>query len=314
MALIGADGMLARAVRRLAPAGVDIAGFDLPGFDLRRRESVFSLRELAPDVIVNCAAYTDVDGCERERKLAQAVNGRGPALLAELAREIDATLVHISTDYVFPGTGSTPLSETDPVAPQSVYGETKLAGEKGILASGLEKYFIVRTSWLYGPGGKNFVETILRLAKEREELAIVADQVGSPTYTRDLARAIFNLLALTRPASPVTRHPSRVTAPSSSVTRHASPVTAPYGLYHFSNAGQCSWYEFAREIVAQARRAGEKLKVREIRPIRSEEYPRPAPRPAYSVLSKEKYRQVTGAEVPDWRQSLQAYFHERTST
>jgi len=290
LVLIGANGMLAQAVKKVVPQEVELTQLDLPDFDITDREEVLvKMAGVKPDVILNCAAYTNVDGCESEEELATRVNGDGPGYLAEAAKATGATLVHISTDYVFDGEKTTPYTEEDPTGPMSAYGRSKLAGERAILASGLEKYFILRTSWLYGPGGKNFVETILRLAKEREELRIIADQVGSPTLTEDLAEAIFKLLGLTRPASRVTRH----------------------GIYHFSNEGQCSWYDFACAIVEEARQGGEELKVERILPIKTEEYPLPAQRPAYSVFSKEKHRAATGAEVPEWRQSLKRYFEIR---
>lgn len=290
--LVGSKGMLAQKIAARAADEWDIAAVDLPEFDLTDQVQVLAtVQRLKPAVIVNCAAFTNVDGCESQEEMATRVNGTAVGYLAEAALASDATLVHISTDYVFPGNGATPLREDDPLGPQSAYGRSKLLGEQAIVASGLEKYFILRTSWLYGPGGNNFVETIIRLAKERETLGIVADQIGSPTYTGDLADAIFNLL------SPVTRHPS--------------PVTAPYGLYHFSNDGACSWYDFALEIVEQARKNGEILKVNEISPIRTEDYPLPAKRPAYSVFSKEKYCQLTGKPVPFWQESLVRYFIER---
>jgi dTDP-4-dehydrorhamnose reductase len=293
LALIGSGGMLASAVRRRAGAAWEIVGLDLPEFDLTDRILTDSvLGRLCPEVIVNCAAYTNVDGAETEESLAMRVNGEGPGHLAQIARQLGATLVHISTDYVFDGKKDTPYQEDDPVAPRSAYGRTKLAGEQAIIESGLERFFIVRTSWLYGPGGKNFVETIIRLAHERDELRIVADQVGSPTYTVDLAEAIFNLVG--HKLNPQSLAPS------------------PFGIYHFSNSGQCSWYEFAAEIVAQVKGKGESLKVKKVVPIRTEEYPLPAPRPAYSVFSKEKYRLATGAEIPEWRESLSRYLAERT--
>lgn len=291
MALVGSKGMLASAVRDCAGDVWSICELDLPEFDITdpaRVEDV--LTQVGPDVIVNCAAYTNVDGAESEETLALRVNGEGPANLARVAKALGASLVHISTDYVFSGRETLPYGEEDPVAPQSAYGRTKLAGEQAILASGLEEFFIIRTSWLYGPAGKNFVETIIRLAAEREELRIVADQVGSPTYTIDLATAIFNLLKLTI-------HPSS----------HSS-----YGIYHFSNAGECSWYDFACEIVALARGAGLPIKVQRVLPIKTEEYPLPASRPAYSVFAKEKYQRVTGAQVPEWRSSLAGYMQSRS--
>ena len=310
--------MLAQKVREEADsAGYSVTPYDLPEFDITDRELALRvLSQLRPDVIVNCAAYTNVDGAEAEEHLAMRVNGEGPGNLAHVAKHLGATLMHISTDYVFDGKKNTPYQENDPVAPMSAYGRTKLAGEQAIIESGLERFFIVRTSWLYGPGGKNFVETIIRLAKEREELRIVADQVGSPTYTGDLATAIFNLLKSTDHASRLTEHEvstdhgSRITDHDPKKTPHPSLLT-PYGIYHFSNSGQCSWYEFAAEIVAQMEGKGEPLKVKKIVPIRTEEYPLPAPRPAYSVFSKEKYRAATGAEIPEWRESLSRYLEER---
>ena len=197
MALIGGKGMLASAIRNCAGTAWNIAGLDLPEFDLTDRSLVESvLGNLSPDVIINCAAYTDVDSCETNEELATRVNGEGPGHLARVAAKLGATLVHISTDYVFDGRKTSPYLETDPVGPLSAYGRSKLAGEQAVLASGLKRYYLVRTSWLYGPGGRNFVETIIRLAREREELRVVADQVGSPTYTGDLAQAIYQLLAL----------------------------------------------------------------------------------------------------------------------
>lgn len=282
VALIGANGMLAAAIKKHAPDDVLLHCYDLPEFDLTRREQVFSLTEAAPEIIINCAAYTNVDGCETHRELALQVNGAGPGLLAELAEKIGATLVHISTDFVFHGDQNRPYTESDRPDPQSVYGESKRLGEQHILQSRLQKYFIIRTSWLYGAGGNNFVETILRLAGERERLTIVADQRGTPTWTEDLARAIFALLQ-----------------------------TDEYGLYHYSNSGECSWYEFASAIVEQAKLADLPLKVTEVAPIPTEAYPLPATRPKYSVLSKEKISAVDGIDIPRWPESLHNYFLHR---
>ncbi|NIQ95712.1 MAG: dTDP-4-dehydrorhamnose reductase, partial [Desulfuromonadales bacterium] len=279
-------------------------------FDITDREQVLAtLSELQPAVIVNCAAYTNVDGCESEEALATRVNGDGPGYLAEAALEVGATLVHVSTDYVFDGTKRTPYTEADPPCPVSAYGRSKLAGEQAIRASGLERFFILRTSWLYGPGGKNFVETILRLAGERDELRVVADQIGCPTYTADLAEAIFALLkTVMSDELRVTSEGERQEKPGSPITHHPSPL---YGLYHLSNEGQCSWHEFAEEIVRLARERGAELKVETIRPITTEEYPLPAPRPAYSVFSKEKYKTATGCDIPHWREALKRYMDNK---
>ncbi|MDZ4185462.1 MAG: dTDP-4-dehydrorhamnose reductase [Desulfuromonadales bacterium] len=322
LALIGANGMLARKVRALAPGDYVVSNYDLPGFDLTDRAQVLAeMTRLQPDVIVNCAAFTNVDGCESQEELATRVNGVGPGYLAEAAQAVGAILVHISTDYVFSGDKGSPYTESNSTGPLSAYGRSKLAGEAAIVASGLSRYFILRTSWLYGPGGKNFVETMLRLAAERDELRVVADQIGSPTYTGDLAAAIFNLLKIvTRDDEAVTRDGLRVTGSeaeppvtdfASPVTDFASTVTDLFGLYHFSNLGECSWHGFAETIVELAKSSGEALKANRVVPIRTDEYPLPAPRPAYSVFSKEKYLSATGATLPHWRESLALYLRER---
>jgi len=293
--LIGCNGMLAKAIASAAPAEYALTGVDLPEFDMTDKSQVRSLFDrLRPEIIINCAGYTDVDGCETELELVNRVNGSAVGYLSECAKRVDATLVHISTDYLFDGNKSSPYNEEDRANPQSAYGRSKLLGEQAILTSGLKKYFIVRTSWLYGPDGKNFVETIVRLAGEREVLQIVADQVGSPTYTGDLAVAIFNLLGLE--ASP----------------QHQD--SGPYGLYHFSDEGHCSWHEFACAIVAESRSHNLPVVTREILPLRTEEYPLPAKRPANSVFDKSKYKAATGAGIPEWLDSLKKYFSVREKT
>ncbi len=289
VALIGANGMLAQMVRERAPQGCSLHLFDLPEFDLADHDEVHEmLTKLVPDVIINCAAYTNVDGAETEQALAMEINGAAVGYLSKAALAVDATLVHISTDYVFDGKKVGAYSEADETCPVSVYGVSKLSGEQALVNTGLKKYFILRTSWLYGPGGSNFVETILRLAADRDELRIIHDQIGSPTYTGDLADAIFSLLSIE--ASP------QSTAPD------------PHGVYHFANEGSCSWYEFACAIVEEGRSQKLPIKVREIYPINTSEYPLPATRPANSVFDKTKYKALTGQEVPLWRDSLHTYF------
>ena len=287
LALIGAHGMLAGAVKRNCPQKYHIVPLDLPGFDITDYNLVFNtLAQVKPDVIMNCAAYTNVDGCESEKALASQVNARGPGNLARAAKLTGARLVHISTDFVFDGEKGLPYIEEDVVDPQSVYGTTKAQGEKAIVESGLAAYFIVRTSWLYGPGGKNFVDTIIRLAKENDILRIVSDQVGCPTYTEDLAQAVFSLLSLN---------------------------DTHYGIYHYANEGQCSWYEFGQEIIRQLRKKGDSLMVKETIAIEGKDYPQPAKRPAFSVLSTEKIRQATGIPIPFWKDSLKTYIRTRSS-
>lgn len=285
VALVGANGMLATTIQKLVPANYQIQPYDLPDFDLTSREQVMSLQNNPLEIIINCAAFTNVDGCETQQELAMRVNGAGPGLLAELASKIDALLVHISTDFVFDGSKASPYSEEDQPQPLSVYGKSKLVGEQQILDSGLKKYYIVRTSWLYGAGGNNFVETIIRLATEKSELKIIADQCGTPTWTEDLAHAIFKLLNLSE--------------------------SLFYGIYHYSNAGECSWFDFAKEIVALEQEQ-QKLAVEKILPITTEGYPLPAERPKYSVMSKQKIKQTTGMEIPRWQKSLAEYIINRT--
>jgi dTDP-4-dehydrorhamnose reductase len=282
-ALIGAGGMLAGMLRKTIQADCQITEFDLPDFDLTCRDQVMTTLGAGDfDAILNCAAFTNVDGCEVEEALATRVNGAGPGLLAEVALASGATLVHVSTDYVFSGSASAPYTEDDLIGPQTAYGRSKLAGEEAIVNSGLTRYFIVRTSWLFGPGGRNFVETVLQLAAERDELGIVADQVGSPTFTADLAAVISSLLE-----------------------------TRAYGLYHFANAGHCSWFEFAGEIVKQALALGCLERMPRIKPLTTEEFPLPAKRPAYSVLATDKVRAATGINIPEWQDALKRYLSVR---
>ena len=288
VALVGANGMLATMVRAGAPTGYDLALFDLPELDITLADQVAAvLVPLRPDIVINCAAFTQVDACENQVDTAFKVNGTGPANLAAVVKKIDAVLLHISTDFVFSGESSTPYTEDSSSAPISVYGRSKLQGEQAIISSGLEKYYIVRTSWLYGPNGANFVETIIRLANEREELGVVADQIGTPTYTADLATVLWQLLA-----------------PDKKI---------PFGIYHYSNGGKCSWYEFTSEIVHQLRRLKVPLTLERLKSLTTAQYPLPAPRPAYSVLSKEKIIAATGIDIPMWQDSLSIYLTKRNT-
>ena len=279
MAVVGAEGMLGSMVRRCLAPTYRVESLDLPEFDLTNREMVRTvLADLGPEVVVNCSGFTDVDGCESREDEAVLVNGAGPGHLAAAALENGSILVHISTDYVFDGRKDEPYTEEDDPHPLSAYGRTKLLGEQEINASGLERFFIVRTSWLFGPHGRNFVETVLRLAREREELRIVADQTGCPTFTRDLAAALGQLLE-----------------------------TEQFGIYHFANAGRCSWFGFAEEIVRQARSQGDELRTTSIKPITTKDYPLPACRPAFSVLSTGKFQRATAADIPSWPDALERY-------
>lgn len=271
--VVGANGMLGHDLMKVL-AG-EVRGVDLPDIDITSLESVRRvLLTLKPETIINAAAYTDVDGCETNVEQAMAVNGEGVGLLALTAREIGARLVQISTDYVFDGLKGTPYLEDDPVGPLSIYGESKLAGE--LNAAMAPEHLIVRTQWLYGIHGKNFVETMLRLAGEKDELTVVDDQTGSPTWTYDLALAIKALLE-----------------------------KGCSGTYHVANSGFCSWNEFARAIFEEA---GLKIKVNS---MTTKELGRPANRPLYSTLDCSKLEHDTGFRPQPWREALQNYLRLR---
>jgi dTDP-4-dehydrorhamnose reductase len=223
-------------------------------------------------VIINCAAYTNVDQAEDEEKIAFLVNELAVKNLTATALENNVKIIHISTDYVFNGKNYKPYKETDAVNPVSIYGKSKLAGEQKIIET--QTGIILRTSWLYSPFGKNFVKTIEKLAREREELKVVFDQVGSPTYAKDLAGTIMEIVF--SPLSPKN-----------------------YGVYHFSNEGVCSWYDLAKEIISLQNISCN------IVPIESKDFPTKAPRPHYSVLNKSKIKRVFQIEIPHWKSSLE---------
>jgi dTDP-4-dehydrorhamnose reductase len=234
------------------------------------------------DCIINCAAYTNVDKAESESEEALQVNGYAVEGLVKMAAKTRTRFIHVSTDYVFDGKNYKPYTEDDPVNPVSVYGRSKLMGEKAVLD--YEFGTVVRTSWLYSPTGKNFFNTILQLAEERSELRVVYDQVGSPTYTRDMARVLFTLAL------------------------KALDDNDPYsgGLYHFSNEGVCSWYDFALEIIRQTG------KICKVIPIETVDYPTPAVRPHYSLLSKNKIKSELSLVIPHWKESLRNCIHQLT--
>lgn len=273
-AVFGATGMLGKALMRQAK-GDELTGFGSSDADLRSpREIEAALRSTHPEWIVLSAAYTDVDGCETNRALAAAVNTEGPQNVARAALATGAKLLFISTDYVFNGKKTTAYETGDLRDPINFYGRTKAEAEEGILAL-MPEACIVRTSWLFGPWGKCFPDTILKLAAARSELDVVNDQRGSPTYTFDLAEAILRLC-------------------------HAGAK----GIVHCTNAGVCTWYEFATEV---ARQAGAKARVR---PTTSDKFPRPASRPAYSVLSHRSLGEY-GITMRAWPETLPDYLHLR---
>jgi dTDP-4-dehydrorhamnose reductase len=243
-----------------------------------------TVREMAPNIIVNPAAYTAVDKAESEPELAHAVNAVAPGVLAEEAARLGALLMHYSTDYVFNGSGSTPWKEDDACDPLNVYGATKLAGERAIQAAGC-RHLIFRTSWVYGARGSNFLLTMRRLMRERPELKIVADQIGAPTWCRDLAEATAQ--ALGQIASPMS----------------AANQAEPWGTYHMTNAGETSWHGFAEAIQAFDE-FDETCSPAHLRPIPSSEYPTPAKRPLNSRLNNDKLKQTFGISLQDWHAAL----------
>lgn len=271
----GANGQLGSEMQRLGAVSpnnyifTDAAELDVTDAGAVRRAT----EQTRAEAIVNCAAYTDVERAEENEAAADRLNRLAPANLAAAAAATGATLIHISTDYVFDGRAHTPYTEQAPTAPLSVYGRTKLAGEQAVEASGCS-YLILRTAWLYSAFGNNFLKTMLRLTAERESLKVVFDQIGTPTYAGDLALGIFSVI-------------------------EGGQLRGHEGLYHFSDEGVCSWYDFAVEIAAAA--GHDKCR---IEPCSTAEYPTKAPRPAYSVLDKGKFKTTFGIEIPHWRESL----------
>ena len=275
--VIGARGQLGRELLRvLSPTAHQTSGHDLDAVDVTDAASVARLLDtVAPDAVINCAAWTAVDAAEANAEAARAVNAAGPGILAEACRDRDILLCHLSTDYVFDGRTSAPIDETAIPSPRSPYGRTKLAGEEAVRQTWARSQ-IVRTAWLYGQEGPNFVLTMLRLAREARVLRVVADQRGSPTWTGHLAPALVRLV-------------ERGTA----------------GTYHLTNSGVASWYEFAEAIVHDAG-----LRAR-VEPITTSEYPVVAERPAYSVLDNRAWRRLGEAPLPDWREGLRGYLSQR---
>jgi dTDP-4-dehydrorhamnose reductase len=283
--LTGANGQVGTELRTfLQPLG-NVVAIDRSSWDLADPDAIRQvIDDIRPQLIVNAAAYTAVDKAESEPELAFLVNEKAPAVLASAAAAIGAGLIHISTDYVFDGESSSPYLETDATNPLGVYGQSKLAGEAAVRAA-CQKHLILRTAWVYGVQGKgNFVKTMLRFGGQRDELRVVTDQIGAPTWAKDLAIAIAQL------------------APQLTLE------TA--GTYHYTNSGVCSWYDFAIAIFEEARALGFPLQVQRVVPIITEEYPTPARRPPFSVLSLKKTAALLGAPPPHWRQSLRKMLTE----
>ncbi len=276
--ITGADGQLGSEFRALAEefSEFDFIFTDINELDVakwKEVEAFFVKHE--PDYVVNCAAYTAVDIAEKDNSFAELLNTKAPSFIGNIAEKFNSKVIHISTDYVFDGTSCVPYTEADLVNPESVYGKTKLNGEIGLIKEH-DSAIIIRTSWLYSSFGKNFMKTIVRLSEEREKLRVVFDQVGSPTYARDLARTILIIISKTGTGN----------------------VDWKPGIYHYSNEGVCSWYDFAKTIM-------EFKEINcEVLPIETVDYPTPAKRPAYSVLNKSKIKRIFGVQIPYWRDSL----------
>ena len=271
----GANGQLGSEMRKLGAVSPNEYIFtDVAELDITDKSAVMAFAEQTKiNVIVNCAAYTNVDKAEDDEAIAELINATAVRNLAEAAKAQDATLFHVSTDYVFGAEGNTPRSEDMPTNPLGVYGTTKLHGEQAIREVGV-KAIIIRTAWLYSEFGNNFLKTMLRLTKEKESLNVVFDQVGTPTYAGDLALVIFSII-------------------------EGNIYIGNEGTYHFSNEGVCSWYDFATEIAIAAGHDG-----CNIQPCHSSEFPSKVTRPPYSVLDKTKIKKTFGVDIPHWRDSM----------
>lgn len=272
--ITGANGQLGNEMRVVAKqyTEVDFVFTDVEELNICNADEVDSfVKNLLPDYIVNCAAYTAVDKAENDVDLCRAINCDAVKNLGIAAQKYQAKIIHVSTDYVFDGTSNIPYTETMPTNPQTIYGKTKLEGEKALL-SVCDASFIIRTSWLYSSFGNNFVKTMLRLGNERDSINVVFDQVGTPTYAADLANAIWEII---------------------------TSKNTDYGVYHFSNEGVCSWYDFTTAIFRLTNTNCQ------VFPIESSEYPTKTPRPFYSVLNKRKIKSTFAISIPHWEVSLQ---------
>jgi len=300
--LIGNNGQVGRELNSMLPQVGDVQSLGREQLDLSKPEEIRrAIRTFRPNLIVNAAAYTAVDKAETEQDLARAVNAVAPAVMAEEAKKIGALLVHYSTDYVFDGTKTSPYAEQDPTNPKNVYGKTKLEGELAIQQSGASN-LIFRTAWVYASEGRNFLLTILRLATQREELKIVCDQTGAPTASSEIASATTKIL-------------SQLFG-----ELNASSLEDARGIFHMTAGGATTWFGFTQAILNHARKIdvsvpwfatatnGRPLIVRNVVPIPAIEYPTPASRPGYSVLSNERLNRTFSVRLPDWRTQLNSIF------
>ena len=301
--LTGKNGQVGAELAALLPHLAEVTAFDRHQLDLSKPDQIRqAIRNTRPHVIVNAAAHTFVDQAESQESEVHVINADAPAIMAEEAKRIGAALVHYSTDYIFDGSKNLPYDETDPPKPINVYGKTKLAGEQAIRDAGLP-YLIFRTAWVYGTRGRNFLLTILRLATEREELRIVNDQFGAPTWSREIAKASARILAQL-------------------FEQGQEAFSRSSGIYHMTATGETSWFEFGKAILEEASRisqnvswfaeatGGHPLVARLVTPVTTEEYPTLARRPAYSVLSNSRLKHMFDSELPHWRTQLHLVFAE----
>ncbi|MFC3607161.1 dTDP-4-dehydrorhamnose reductase [Stutzerimonas tarimensis] len=278
----GASGQVGHElIRRGTLRGLQVTGLSHAELDITDESGVSqAVRQLRPELIVNAAAFTQVDAAESRPEIVYAVNRDGVRYLARAAREHAVPVLHMSTDYVFSGDSATPYRESDPTSPTGVYGSSKLAGEQ-VLQEELEQALILRTSWVFGAHGRNFVKTMLRLGTERDVLSVVDDQVGCPTFAGGLAEVLLEL-----------------------ASRYAASGNLRWGLYHYSGSPTCSWFGFANEIFRQAAATGLLARVPDVKPIATAQYPTPARRPAWSVLDSSLFQETFGITARDWRDDL----------
>lgn len=285
--LTGKNGQVGWELERTLSTVGEVFAVDREGMDLANPDSIRSrIREVRPDLIVNPAAYTAVDKAESEPELAMAINGVAPGIMAEEAKRLGAAIVHYSTDYVFDGTKTEAYREDDAPAPINVYGATKLAGERAIQEVGAP-HLIFRTSWVYGMRGKNFLLTMLRLAQEKEELRIVSDQIGAPTWCRAIAEGSAQIIARVGATGPL-----------------ASGIADVSGIYHLTNGGSTSWFGFTEAIIDQGRAIWPERRWARLTPITTQEYPTPARRPTNSRMDSARLQSVADIALPDWKDSL----------
>lgn len=285
--ITGCNGQVGHCLVKQLEGKAEVLAVDKEQLDITDQAAVFSVvSEFVPDYIINAAAHTAVDKAEQEVDLSFAINRDGPMYLAEAAESCGAVMLHISTDYVFDGTGEAPYEESDAVGPQGVYGQSKLAGEQAV-AKACAEHLILRTAWVFGEHGNNFVKTMLRLGQDRDALSIVGDQIGGPTYAGDIASALITMIDY--------------------IEKEGAPQ---WGVYHFSGMPYASWYEFAEQIFLAAKNKSVLTQTPNLTSIPTSAYPTPAKRPANSRLDCEKIDQQFGIKPSDWQASLdniQAY-------